>query len=244
MSVVYRRDRESKGVAPAAREEGQRDAFEPPANVSTVTDPETPRADVSWNGRNVEIPEHFRVYLGDKLSRLEHFDDSLFRFDVVLYHEPNRRQMKQSQVVEVTGIGRGPTIRTQGTGENFYAATELALDKLHKRLRRAKRRKQVRKDGHHRPTSLAEATADAPHLRGEQGDLDGHDRWADEVGDHQPGQIVRTKDHPASPMTVDDALYEMELVGHDFFLFHDSETDKPSVVYRRHAYDYGLIRLS
>ena len=62
--------------------------------------------------------------------------------------------------------------------------------------------------------------------------------------DHQPGRIVRTKDHPADPMTVDDALYEMELVGHDFFLFHDKETDRPSVVYRRHAYDYGLIRLA
>jgi len=64
------------------------------------------------------------------------------------------------------------------------------------------------------------------------------------VEDHEPGRIVRTKDHPAKPMTVDDALYEMELVGHDFFLFQDKETDRPSVVYRRHAYDYGLIRLA
>ena len=52
------------------------------------------------------------------------------------------------------------------------------------------------------------------------------------------------KEHPAKPMTVDDALYEMELVGHDFFLFHDKESDRPSVVYRRHAFDYGLIRLA
>ena len=64
------------------------------------------------------------------------------------------------------------------------------------------------------------------------------------VGLHEPGQIVRTKEHPATPMTVDDALYEMELVGHDFFLFHDKKSDKPCVVYRRHAYDYGLIRLA
>ena len=62
--------------------------------------------------------------------------------------------------------------------------------------------------------------------------------------DHEPGRIVRTKEHEATPMTVDDALYEMELVGHDFFLFHDKESDRPSVVYRRHAFDYGLIRLS
>jgi hypothetical protein len=59
-----------------------------------------------------------------------------------------------------------------------------------------------------------------------------------------PGQVVRTKVHTAAPMSVDDALYEMELVGHDFFLFHDKESDRPSVVYRRHAFDYGLIRLA
>ena len=62
--------------------------------------------------------------------------------------------------------------------------------------------------------------------------------------DHEPGRIVRVKEHPAKPMAVDDALYEMELVGHDFFLFHDKETDRPTVVYRRHAYDYGVIRLA
>ena len=56
--------------------------------------------------------------------------------------------------------------------------------------------------------------------------------------------MVRTKEHPAKPMSVDDALYEMELVGHDFFLFYDEQTERPSVVYRRHAYDYGLIRLA
>jgi hypothetical protein len=62
--------------------------------------------------------------------------------------------------------------------------------------------------------------------------------------DEEPGQIVRTKEHAAKPMSVDDALYEMELVGHDFFLFHDEQSDKPTVVYRRHAYHYGLIRLA
>jgi hypothetical protein len=54
---------------------------------------------------------------------------------------------------------------------------------------------------------------------------------------------VREKTHEAAPMSLDQALYEMELVGHDFFLFVDSGTQRPSVVYRRHAYDYGVIRL-
>ena len=92
------------------------------------------------------------------------------------------------------------------------------------------------------PVSLAQATAldPLPETRADdtlQSDFVG-------VDDHAPGRVVRTKEHPAKPMTVDDALYEMELVGHDFFLFHDKQSDKPCVVYRRHAYDYGLIRLA
>ena len=55
--------------------------------------------------------------------------------------------------------------------------------------------------------------------------------------------VVREKTHSAAPMTLDQALYEMELVGHDFFLFVDKETEMASVVYRRRGYDYGVIRL-
>ena len=55
--------------------------------------------------------------------------------------------------------------------------------------------------------------------------------------------VVREKTHTAAPMTLDQALYEMELVGHDFFLFIDKETERPSVVYRRRGYDYGVISL-
>jgi hypothetical protein len=65
-----------------------------------------------------------------------------------------------------------------------------------------------------------------------------------DLDEHLPGRIVREKHHPATPMTVDQALHEMELVGHDFFLFQCADTGQPTVVYRRHAYDYGLIRLS
>ena len=107
---------------------------------------------------------------------------------------------------------------------------------------RSKDRRKVHY-GDKTPVSLAEATkVSAPDafIQGAGDDSepqDGHEF-------HEPGQIVRTKEHPAKPMTVDDALYEMELVGHDFFLFHDKQSDRPCVVYRRHAYDYGLIRLA
>ena len=202
-----------------------------------------PQAEVVVKGRNVEIPDHFRIYVSEKLARLERLDRSIYLFDVELDHERNRRQRKNCQHVEITARGRGPVVRGEACADSFYAALEAAVCKLENRLRRTKDRRKVHY-GDKTPVSLAEATkisdpdafiastdseAGVPH---------------DGVDFHEPGQVVRTKEHPATPMTVDDALYEMELVGHDFFLFHDKESDKPCVVYRRHAYDYGLIRLA
>lgn len=104
--------------------------------------------------------------------------------------------------------------------------------------------------GRHAPLSVAAATADLPvaELAAPSGATATavaervEEEPADEYDD-QPWHIARAKVHPAEPMTVDDALFQMELVGHDFYLFHDKETGRPSVVYRRHAYDYGIISL-
>jgi ribosomal subunit interface protein len=212
-----------------------------------VVEDETPeaelRAEIVVKGRNVEIPEHFRIYVSEKLSRLERFDRTIYLFDVELDHERNRRQRKNCQHVEITARGRGPVVRGEGCADSFYAALESAVCKLENRLRRSKDRRKIHY-GDKTPVSLAEATAIGP-----MADLNGSAAESSQVDgtmldDHEPGRIVRTKDHPATPMTVDDALSQMELVGHDFFLFHDKESDKPCVVYRRHAYDYGLIRLA
>ena len=202
---------------------------------------EQPRAEIVVKGRNVEVPDHFRIYVSEKLSRLERFDRTIYLFDVELDHERNRRQRKNCQHVEITARGRGPVVRGEACADSFYAALESAAGKLESRLRRSKDRRKIHY-GDKTPVSLAEATAQEP-LPGLPTPQD-EAQFADAVDGHQPGRVVRTKEHPAKPMTVDDALYEMELVGHDFFLFHDKESDKPSVVYRRHAYDYGLIRLA
>lgn len=199
-----------------------------------------PTAEVVVKGRNVEVPDHFRIYVSEKLARLEHFDRSIYLFDVELDHERNRRQRKNCQHVEITARGRGPVVRGEACADSFYAALESAVCKLESRLRRSKDRRKIHY-GDKTPVSLAEATASVPP-DGSRPAAPAQDGAA--VDDHQPGRIVRTKEHPSTPMTVDDALYEMELVGHDFFLFHDKESDKPCVVYRRHAYDYGLIRLA
>jgi ribosomal subunit interface protein len=203
-----------------------------------------PNAEVVVKGRNVEVPEHFRIYVSEKLSRLERFDRTIYLFDVELDHERNRRQRKNCQHVEITARGRGPIVRGEACADSFYAALESAVCKLESRLRRSKDRRKVHY-GDKTPVSLAQATALNEPPTTSEGTADDASQ-ADGVAleDHAPGRIVRTKDHPAKPMSVDDALYEMELVGHDFFLFHDKHSDKPCVVYRRHAYDYGLIRLA
>ena len=216
------------------------------SNRTMVIEDETPEAatnaEVVVTGRNVEIPDHFRIYVSEKLSRLERFDRTIYLFDVELDHERNRRQRKNCQHVEITARGRGPVVRGEACADSFYAALESAVCKLENRLRRSKDRRKIHY-GDKTPVSLAQATAlnqvsEEPKVA-EDARVDGA-----AVEDHEPGRIVRTKEHPAKPMTVDDALYEMELVGHDFFLFQDKESDKPCVVYRRHAYDYGLIRLA
>ncbi|WP_438804503.1 ribosome hibernation-promoting factor, HPF/YfiA family [Nocardia alni] len=212
--------------------------------------PRTPIADVVVKGRNVEVPDHFRIHVADKLSRLERFDPSIYLFDVELFHERNRRQRKSCQRVEITARGKGPIVRAEACADSFYGALEQAIDKLEARLRRSKDRRRVHY-GEKTPVSVAEATADlmdealpAPHSADGSAVHDHESQDMESADNAGPGHIVRTKVHSAMPMTVDDALYQMELVGHDFFLFHDRESDRPSVVYRRHAFDYGLIRLA
>jgi ribosomal subunit interface protein len=176
---------------------------------------------------------------------LERFDKTIYLFDVELKHERNRRQRKSCQRVEITVRGRGPVVRGEACADSFYSALESAVVRLESRLRRGKDRRKVHY-GEKTPVSLAEATAVAPQPEKAFRDHASADAHRHDAGedDHQPGRVVRTKEHQATPMSVDDALYEMELVGHDFFLFYDKQTERPSVVYRRHAYDYGLIRLS
>lgn len=221
-------------------------------------------ADIVVKGRNVEVPDHFRIHVEEKLSRLERFHPSVYLFDVELLHEKNRRQSKTCQRIEITARGKGPVIRAEASAESFYAALETAVDKLESRFRRYRDRRKVH-HGSRTPISVAEATAALTDAQLQQlrtagaetetepspestaeSEATATQNGAEYTSDEYPGpgHIVRTKEHPSQPMTVDEALSEMELVGHDFYLFHDAETDKPSVVYRRHAFDYGLIRLA
>lgn len=198
------------------------------------------RMEVVVRGRNVEVPEHFRQHVADKLVRVERYDSKIIRTDVELHHERNRRQNDSCQHVEITCRTRGPVVRSEACAADFYRALDLAIEKLERRLRQAADRRRVHY-GRRTPTSVATATAAAVNSATQSA---GPEPASAEDADDGPGRIVREKEHPAKPMTVDQALFEMELVGHDFYLFADQETGRPSVVYRRRAYDYGLIRLT
>jgi ribosomal subunit interface protein len=189
-------------------------------------------------GRNVVVPDHYRQHVSEKLAKLERYDGKIIRTDVELHHEKNPRQNGSCQHVEITCRTRGPVVRSEACAEDFYKALDIAADRLERRFRQAADRRRVH-HGRRTPRSVAEVTAELP----DDTLVSSVPTEAEEAPDG-PGRIVREKEHTAEPMTVDQALHEMELVGHDFYLFHDAESDRPSVVYRRHAYDYGLIRLA
>jgi ribosomal subunit interface protein len=210
--------------------------------------------DIVVKGRNVEVPDHYREHVADKLAPSERLDSRVIRIDVELAHEKNPRQSDRCQRVEITCYSKGPVIRAEACAADFYAALDSAVLKLEARLRKAHDRRRVH-HGRHTPASVAEATAglpgDLPPLptarNGSSADT-AHEAVAvldpPQEADDTATLIVRDKTHAAAPMTTADALHEMELVGHDFYLFHDADSGLPSVVYRRHGYDYGVIRLA
>jgi ribosomal subunit interface protein len=198
-------------------------------------------------GRNVEVPEHYRTLVADKLRKVERYDQKIFRVDVELFHERNRRQADSCQRVEITCYSRGPVVRAEAAASDFYSALDCVINKLESRLRRAADRRRIHR-GRHAPVSVAAATANLvqPPLDAAWPAADAEPQlepW-DAHDDNQPWRIVREKEHPGEPMTVEDALFHMELLGHDFYLFNDKESGRPSVVYRRRAYDYGVLSIN
>ena len=202
----------------------------------------SPNAQVTITGRNVEVPDHFAERVNGKLAKIERLDPTLTFFHVELQHEPNPRRADRSDRIQITATGKGHLARAEAKEDSFYAALESALGKMERSLRKVKARRKISRSGHRAPISVGEATA-ALVEEAQQEPEPKADPYEDQVQDAPLGAVVRTKEHPATPMSVDDALSEMELVGHDFYLFTDEATGRPSVVYRRHAYDYVLISL-
>lgn len=199
------------------------------------------------NGRNSEISDRFRQHVEEKLHRIEKYDQrqKIHRVEVEVTHEKNPRQHEQAARVEMTLRSRGPAVRAEASSTDQHSALDAAIDKLEARLRRAADRKRI-SHGKRRPASLAEMPAEVP-----SGLLDGSQETAEVettsvAGVQVQGDcplVVREKTHQGVPMTLEQALYEMELVGHDFYLFLEKDSMRPSVVYLRKGYDYGVIHL-
>jgi ribosomal subunit interface protein len=201
------------------------------------------------NGRNSEISERFRELVREKLQRLEKFDQrqKISRVEVEVTHEKTSRPDCACRV-EVTIRSRGPVVRGEACSTDQHSALDAVVDKLEARLRRLVDRQRIHR-GQRKPQSLAEATAAVPDqlLNGETEPADEgvhvrHEGSVEVVGEGP--LVVREKTHESEPMTLDQALSEMELVGHDFFLFVEKDSMLPSVVYRRRGYDYGVIHVS
>jgi ribosomal subunit interface protein len=189
-------------------------------------------------GRHLDVPAQLRTHAEEKLAKVVKLAPKAFRVDVEVSRERNPRMSEICERVELTCVSPGPVIRAEAAAHEMLEAFDLAWAKLESRLRKAADRRRVHR-GARTPVSVATATKGLLPSPVE----------VDEVEDlyplaERPGpMVVREKLHKASPMTLDHALYEMELVGHPFFLFVDLVTGLPSVVYRRHGYDYGVIRI-
>ncbi len=216
--------------------------------------------EVIVRGRHITVPARFRQHAAAKLAKLDKLDQKAVRIDVEVSEERNPRQSDRRERVELTIRSRGPAIRAEAAADDRYTALDLAFAKLESRLRRAADRRKV-KHGDNvtvRAPGVLEvvesgvasaplAPASAPVRVTSTPNGDG--RAEPESGlvpiqmEGDGPLVLREKVHAARPMTIDQALLEMELVGHDFYLFHDRECDRFSVVYRRRGYDYGVIRL-
>ena len=220
--------------------------------------------EIIFKGRRTDVQERFRRHASTKLSKIERLGHKALRIDVEVSAERNPRQADRRERVELTIRSRGPVIRAEAAADDRYAALDRAIAKLEARLRRLSDRRKNRSapavdrgavlgpvEGDTGPLVMGGPAAGPGEGNGSRpGPSGGPVPLLDGADDVIPIQmegdgpvVVREKFHAATPMSIDQALLEMELVGHDFFLFRDQACGHASVVYRRHGYQYGLIRL-
>jgi ribosomal subunit interface protein len=194
--------------------------------------------DIVLNSRHCELTDRFRAHVEEKLARLEKHDHRVIRMEVEVEAERNPRQADRAVRVQLTAFSKGPVIRAEAAAVDKMGALDLAVDKMAAQMRRANDRKTR---SHRNRPGLSELPA-TPAAE----EIEEHvtERQAGPIAVTGDGPlVVREKSHTAQPMSLDQALYEMELVGHDFYLYVDQDSHRPSVVYRRRGYDYGVISL-
>jgi putative sigma-54 modulation protein len=165
-------------------------------------------------GRNVDVSESLKAYAQQKLSKLDKHVGSSARLELELAVERNP-SISQNQIAEATIWTKGPVLRARETSSDMRASIAQLVDKLERQARRYRDR---RRRGPSREQPPAETAADARDLA-----------------------IVKTKQFTIAPMSSEEAALQLELVGHDFFVFQNAETGVVNVLYRRRDRGYGLI---
>jgi ribosomal subunit interface protein len=208
--------------------------------------------DITITGRGVGIPDRFEDYATEKADKVAQLAEKALALEIKLVRHHETNGTSGDDRVELTLIGPGPVVRAEAAGNDKYAAFDTALDRMLERIRQAKDRKKVHR-GQHRPVSVSEATSNGRVLdvvpasahvieAVTTGSIPVLADPAAEEAEWSP-VVIRQKVFPGERMTQEEAVDRMELVGHDFFLFIDAPTDRPSVVYRRKGWDYGVIGL-
>lgn len=178
-------------------------------------------------GKNIEITEAIREYVNQKIERaVTHFQALTTEVDVHLSVARNPR-INPNQTAEVTIYANGTVIRAEESSENLYASIDMVADKIARQLRKFK---EKRRDKSHVKTGEAiEQHPIAPTLVGDR---------APEL----PSEVVRTKYFAMPPMTIEEALEQLEMVDHDFYMFRNIETGEINVIYERNHGGYGVIQ--
>lgn len=171
-------------------------------------------------GKNLEITDALRKYALDKVGRVEKYLDRIMKTEIEMSVEKNPK-IHDNQVVEVTIFTTGPVIRAKESATDMYQAIDLVTNKLERQARKVK--KKLIDRSHHA--------------------INPYKKAAPMVDEEEAGEpvIVKTKSFPLKPMTPEEACLQMDLVGHDFFVFVNAETEETNVVYRRKDRNYGLI---
>jgi putative sigma-54 modulation protein len=166
-------------------------------------------------GKNVEITDALRSYVIRRVSKLERYSDDFIDVQVTLLVERGRHR------VEVTAPLHGIILRGEEESGDMYASIDQVLDKLERQIEKYR----SRIDKRIRPKAMKEREAGLPVV--------------EEVLEEQ--EVVRVKKFPAKPMSVDEALMQMNLIGHNFYVFRNDKTQEMNVVYKRKYGDYGLL---
>jgi len=181
------------------------------------------------HGKNIEITDAIREYVHQKIEKAaSHFQNLTSEIDVHLSVARNPR-VNSKQTAEVTIYANGSVIRSEESSDSLYASIDLVADKIARQLRKYKEKRQLKNQTR---TKTGMAVPEQTVLS----DLTGT------RSPELPQEVVRTKYFAMSPMSVDEALEQLELVGHDFYMFLNHETNEINVIYERNHGGYGVIQ--